>query len=62
MSLFGLFYTAFGLGVLAKDAISDSIDDTKSREKAEREGKDTYLVNGHKMRSTDTSTPTLICC
>lgn len=54
MSLFGLFHTFFGVGLLAKEAISDSIDDTRSREKAEREGRATYLVNGHKMRSTRT--------
>ena len=54
MGLFGLFYAAFGLGVLAKDAISDEIDDTRSREMATREGRDTYLVNGYKMRSTKT--------
>ena len=54
MSLFGLFHVAFGLGTLAKDAISDSIDDVRSREKAEREGRPTYSVNGYKVRSTQT--------
>ena len=57
MSLFGLFHLAFGLGVLTKDAISDSISDTTNREKAEREGRSTYLVNGRGLRSTKTGAP-----
>ena len=54
MSWFGFFHLVFGLGVLAKDAISDDIDDTRSREKAQKDGRATYLVNGYKMRSTKT--------
>ena len=54
MGLFGLFNVAVGLGVITKDAISDSIEDSKQREKAIREGKPMYSVNGYKTMSTQT--------
>lgn len=54
MGLFGLFYVAFGLGVITKDAISESISDSIQREKAEKTGRKTYLVNGYRLRSTKT--------
>ena len=54
MGLFGLFYVALGLGVITKDAISESISDSIQREKAEKTGRETYLVNGYRLRSTKT--------
>lgn len=54
MGFFGFFATMVGLGAMTKDAISDSIDDVRSRERATENGRDYYLVNGYKMRSTKT--------
>lgn len=54
MGLWGLFTMMFGLGVVAKDAISDSIDDVKQSSIAERKGKPVYWVNGRIMKSTKT--------
>lgn len=54
MSLFGLFHTIFGLGALGVNAIDESINDTRSRERAKKLDRDTYLVNGYRLRSTKT--------
>ena len=54
MGLWGLFATLFGVGVITKDRISDAIDDSKSRDRAERNGDSIYLVNGYSERYTKT--------
>lgn len=54
MGLFGFFATLFGLGAVAKDGLSDMIDDTKKRHKAKIEDRPWYTVNGYKTRSTRT--------
>lgn len=54
MGLFGLFATLFGLGAMAKDGISDMIDDADKYQKASNAGCPWYTVNGYRTRSTQT--------
>lgn len=60
MGLFGLFATAFGLGAITKDAISDSFDDDRQYEIAKKENRPWYTINGYKTMSTKTRRPALI--
>lgn len=53
MGLFGLFASLIGLGAMAKDVVSDAIDDGVGREKAIHEGRSTYIAGG-KIKSTET--------
>lgn len=54
MSLFGLFHTVFGLGVLVKEAAEECADDKVQRDIAKKENRSMYYVNGRIARSTKT--------
>ena len=54
MSLLGLVVSLFGFGAMAKDAISDAIDDGVKSSRAESKGEPVYYVNGRIQRSTKT--------
>lgn len=54
MGFLGLFVSLFGLGVVTKNYISDTIDDVRSSNRAKKNGDSTYLVNGYSERYTKT--------